>query len=73
MATLYINLSDSRCGACRRNADPYESAHTMAKMRGVGCDEVYTAVSSDYSGAELMYERIKQMRPDLPFMVGGPS
>ena len=68
MVTLYINPSDSRCGACNRNADPYEPAHLMEKMRGEGCGATYTAVSSHYVNVAGLDERIKEMRPDLPFI-----
>jgi hypothetical protein len=72
MATLFINRNDSRCGACNRNADPFESAHLNETMYGEGCGATYDAVSSDYSGVPGLYERIREMRPDLPF-VGGAS
>jgi len=68
VSTLYINLSDSRCGACDRNADPCESAHVMETMRGEGCGATYTAVSSHYVGVPGLYDRIREMRPDLPWV-----
>lgn len=61
-AILYINLSNSICGACGRNADPKEDAHRMEIMRGTGCGAVYVAVSSQYSGMEAV---ATQLRPDL--------
>lgn len=63
-AILHINRSDSRCGACGKNADPAENAHTMTTMHGVGCGATYVAVSSNYFGME---DRVRAMRPDLPF------
>jgi hypothetical protein len=67
MSTLYINRSDSRCGACNKNADPAEPAHFMKHMHGDGCGATYHAVSSDYSGSPELVARIKEMRPDLPY------
>ena len=64
-ATLYIDISSSRCGACGRNADPHESAHLNANMDGEGCGAVYTGLASNYVGFE---ERLVAMRPDLPWV-----
>lgn len=57
MATLYMNRSDSECGACGKNAFPQEEGHfTLAGWylandgeRQPGCGERWTAVSSHYS------------------------
>lgn len=67
MSTLFINRSDSRCGACNRNADPHEPGHHMVTMRGEGCGVEYDAVSTDYFDFEGLHDRIREMRPDLPF------
>ena len=64
---LFINFSDSRCGSCKRNADPGEGAHTMATMKGEGCGATFTAVSTNYTGSR-MEARVREMRPDLPFI-----
>jgi hypothetical protein len=67
MTTLFINRFDSICGACNKAADPYEKAHTTRLGYGddkTGCGAVFTAVSSNYAGVG---ERIKNMRPDLPY------
>ena len=68
-ATLVVGGFRSTCSACRRNADPYESAHLNEAMQGPGCGAVYTAISSSYVG---MDERLREMRPDLP-LVGGAA
>lgn len=70
MATLYIDRSYSNCGACGRNADPNEKAHVMESMVGEGCGATFTAVSSNYTDHDGLYDRIKEMRPDLPFEGG---
>jgi hypothetical protein len=74
MATLYINKSESRCGACNKGCDPNEESHITLlgwaavndKMQGCGAE--YTAVSSDYYGFPGLEEAIKEMRPDLPYI-----
>lgn len=73
MATLYINKSDSRCGACSMGCDPYEESHitllgwyaTNDKMKG--CGATFDSVSSDYIGFE---DVVQDMRPDLPWLGG---
>ena len=76
MTTLYINKSESRCGACDGGADPYEESHiTLLGWRAVndkmkGCGAEFTDLSSDYVGMPNLVESIKAMRPDLPY-VGG--
>lgn len=67
MATLFINPSKSRCGACNKNADPYEDAHIMESMVGDGCGAVFDKLSTDYVNYHELYESIQRMRPDLPF------
>lgn len=72
---LTVNRSDSRCGACNRNADPGELAHTMANMRGEGCGAAFTHITTGYLGAE---ESVRLRRPDLtwldfPVTVGGDA
>lgn len=74
MAILYINKSESRCGACSKGADPYELQHDTLLgwfarddyMKG--CGAVFDAVSSDYVNFPGLDEDIQRMRPDLPFM-----
>ena len=61
-ATLIINHWESRCSACKKNADPAEDAHYMRRMDGDGCGAVYIDVSSDYFGME---DNLRKMRPDL--------
>ncbi len=74
MATLYINKSESRCGACNKGADPYEESHLTImgwsaindKMRG--CGAIFDAVDSDYNFLGDLVEAIQEMRPDLPWL-----
>jgi hypothetical protein len=76
MATLYIDKSDSTCGACGKGADPYEESHiTLVGWHAIngqtkGCGAVYDAVSSHYSFLGGLEERIEEMRPDLPWLGG---
>lgn len=65
MTTLYINRTDSRCGACNRNADPAEPAHIMEKMVGEGCGAVFDSLASDYLS---MKKYVVPMRPDLKWV-----
>ena len=69
MSTLYINVSDSRCGACGKNADPNENAHLNERMAGEGCGAVYTGLASHYAGFE---RHLMEMRPDLPWVGMAP-
>lgn len=50
-ARLFINPSDSRCGACGAPADPNEYGHftRLGYRPGRGCGELWTSVSSDYT------------------------
>jgi len=74
MATLYINKSESRCGACGKGADPYEESHITLlgwfavndKMKG--CGATFDAVASDYFDFPGLKESIQKMRPDLPWV-----
>ena len=74
MATLYINKSESRCGACNKGCDPYEESHitllgwfaTNDKMQG--CGAIFDSLSTDYIGFPGLEEAIKEMRPDLPYV-----
>jgi hypothetical protein len=70
LATLYVNLSDSRCGWCNKSALPHDKRHETpcGWDQHPGCGAEFIAVSSDYSGASELYERIRAMRPDLPFI-----
>jgi len=73
MVTLYINKSDSRCGACNGGADPGEESHiTLLGWRAIndkmkGCGAEFTDVSTDYINFPGLEDAIKEMRPDLPF------
>lgn len=77
MAILYINKSESRCGACNKGCDPYEESHitllgwhaTNDKMQGCGAE--FTELSTDYIGFPGLIESIMEMRPDLPFLGEG--
>lgn len=64
MATIFINLSSSRCGNCNGNADPHAVSHEVTGffMDKPGCGATYTHVSTDYMG---MGSKEKDMRPDL--------
>ena len=74
MTTLYINKSESRCGACNKGCDPDEESHitllgwhaTNDRMKG--CGATFTAVSTDYINFPGLNEAIVRMRPDLPFI-----
>jgi hypothetical protein len=69
---LYINPSQSYCGACNRAADPTLATHeivppgpTMAPFRE-GCGARFTHLSSHYAG-QAIREAAQRMRPDLPW------
>ena len=74
MATLYIDRSDSTCGACGGGADPYEESHitllgwraTNDKMKG--CGVLFDSVDTNYHYLGELEERIREMRPDLPWV-----
>ena len=74
MATLYINKSESRCGACNKGADPYEESHITLvgwaavndKMKGCGAE--FTDLSTDYVNFPGLQDAIREMRPDLPYI-----
>ena len=74
MATLFIDKSDSTCGACGKGADPYEESHiTLMGCSAVndnmkGCGAEFTNVSSHYNFLGGLEDRIEEMRPDLPFL-----
>lgn len=74
MTTLYINKSESRCGACNGGAEPTEESHitllgwSAVNDRMKGCGAQFDAVSSDYVGLPGLVEAIKNMRPDLPYI-----
>lgn len=73
MSTLYINRSESRCGACNKGCDPYEESHITlvgwfaVSDKMLGCGAVFDSVSSDYRWTEIEKD-FKQMRPDLPWI-----
>jgi hypothetical protein len=62
-ALLIVGGFYSRCSACRRNADPHETHHTMARMEGEGCGALFEAMTS-WEGDRTGCERL---RPDLPY------
>ena len=66
-AVLYINRSESRCGACNRSALPGDTRHETpcGWDRHPGCGALFVAVSTDYAGTEAV---VQAMRPDLPFV-----
>lgn len=80
-AVLYIDTTSSTCGACNLEADPYEKAHTSrlgwtaanspsdSPLR-MGCGAVFTQLSSHYSDFDHLYDRIREMRPDLEWIGG---
>ena len=74
MATLYINKSESRCGACNKGADFYEESHiTLTGWAAVndrmkGCGAEFDSLSSDYSDWGGLYDELRLMRPDLPWV-----
>lgn len=62
---LIVGSWYSRCGACGKNADPYEKSHDMTRMEGDGCGAVFTHVQDEHIGIPGSDERMQQMRPDL--------
>ncbi len=75
-ATLYINRSDSRCGACNRGADPRETGHFTrlgwnVRQSNSGCHALFVAVSSDYLLDEDFIAAIRRLQPDLPLVSRG--
>ena len=76
-ATLYINKSESRCGACNMGCNPDELTHDTLtgyaafNDRMKGCGARFVAVDSDYIGMPGLAEAIQQMRPDLPYVGRG--
>lgn len=67
-AILFINLSDSRCGHCRKNTLPDATHHVDISgwnpKPGEGCGARFVATSSDYG--VVSDKRLREMRPDLP-------
>ena len=61
---LWIGGFYSQCGACGRNADPYEKSHDNATMQGEGCGATYTHTASKDLGIDAI--ALHNMRPDLP-------
>jgi hypothetical protein len=51
MALIYINRSDSRCGACGESASMRETGHfsVLGYTPGKGCGAIWDGVSSDYT------------------------
>jgi hypothetical protein len=73
-AVLYINKSESRCGACGLGCDPTELTHeTLLGYAAIndameGCHARFVATDSDYVGMPGLPEAIEKMRPDLPYI-----
>lgn len=70
-ATLIIDRSDTRCSNCRKSVSPYAETHETnlgyGPINGTpGCGAKFIATASGYVGPGIS-ERIKEMRPDLPF------
>ena len=75
MAVLIVGTWRSFCNACGEGADPNEKTHDTVleyspKTGRPGCGETFTELGSDYCDSDGLYDMIKAMRPDLPF-VGG--
>ena len=68
MATLIINRSDSRCGACNKGAYPQQTHHIdvagWTPQRGGGCGAEFTEMTSDYIGLQ-QEQAMMSLRPDL--------
>jgi len=67
-AVLEIGRFDSKCGVCRKGADPYEETHATILSygpRGEGCGVRWTHVMAVYGG---MDDRVAEMRPDLELL-----
>ncbi len=66
MATLIINRNDSRCGECKRGANPDEKTHDTVLGFNPdgekGCGVEWDEVASFYTD---MKKRVMEMRPDL--------
>lgn len=70
MAKLIINRFDSRCAACGKGADPFETTHnsivTYGSLNGLpGCGAYFTHVTSHYIG---MRDVVQSLRPDLEWI-----
>jgi hypothetical protein len=67
---IYVGTWSSRCGACNKDAIPYDIAHetVCGYDQHEGCGAVFTHVFSTYPNLE---ESVKRMRPDLIY--GVPS
>ncbi|WP_030237573.1 hypothetical protein [Streptomyces sp. NRRL S-350] len=67
-ATLFINITDSRCGNCRKPTMPSDTHHRdisgWNRRPGGGCGARFINTASDY--ALVPAERLREMRPDLP-------
>lgn len=73
MNILFIDRSNSRCGACGKGADPAEKQHDTIieyspNTGRPGCGAIYEAVSTNYVNLDGLYDSIKEMRPDLQFV-----
>lgn len=72
-AVLYIDRFSSACGACGLGTDPYAKRHerVMGYRPGIGCGALFDRVASNYADYDgRLYDRIREMRPDLPFEGG---
>lgn len=66
-ATLFVGPVYSSCGSCWGLADPNEKTH-ITRGDGEGCGTTFVRVSSDYGDRNGLYQRIRETRPDLPFV-----
>lgn len=67
--TLFINRSDSECGACGRSANPHEQTHdhVLGYNPGPGCGTRWALVSSHYTGPDVA-AAARRVRPDLAWV-----
>lgn len=74
-ATLIINMSDSKCSACKKGTIPNAEYHdelygysvrpNADGERPPGCGALFIDVASDYIGGNML-EKLRELRPDLP-------
>ncbi len=63
---LIINLSDSKCGNCGKNANLHDKTHdwTYGYQPGPGCGVRWVFMTSDYAGQDIKNACLR-LRPDL--------
>lgn len=74
VVVLFIDNTDSRCGACGKTALPTDVAHTTpcGYDNHDGCRATFTHVSSNYGGDDSKRASMA-VRPDLPWMDYGEA